>query len=161
MTDSSKDAVLKLIADVGAACQKYHDEHVGGLTCSRVQMDEVWSFVHAKEKNVPVSVKGQFGHGDVWTWTAIEAQTKLIIAGHVGRRDGASARVFVQDVARRILNRIQLTTDGHRAYLDAVDEAWATDVDYAMLQKLYGAEPENTAETRTVQPNASGRGVTW
>jgi IS1 family transposase len=148
MLDCSKDAVLKLIGDVGAACQKHHDEHVGGLTCSRVQMDEVWSFVHAKEKNVPVLVKGQFGHGDVWTWTAIEAQTKLIIAWHVGRRDGASARVFVQDVARRILNRIQLTTDGHRAYLDAVDEAWATEIDYAMLQKLYGAEPENTAETR-------------
>jgi IS1 family transposase len=146
MTDSSKDAVLKLIADVGAGCQKYHDGHVGGLTCVRVQMDEVWSFVHAKEKNVPASVRGQFGHGDVWTWTAIEAQAKLIIAWHVGRRDGASARVFVQDVARRILNRIQLTTDGHRPYLDAVDEAWATDVDYAMLQKLYGTEPES--ETR-------------
>src|SRR5712692_10770248 len=73
MLDCSKDAVLKLIGDVGAACQKHHDEHVGGLTCSRVQMDEVWSFVHAKEKNVPVLVKGQFGHGDVWTWTAIEA----------------------------------------------------------------------------------------
>src|SRR6266852_4789172 len=148
MTDSSKDAVLKLIADVGEACRKHHDEQVCGLTCSRVQMDEVWSFVHAKEKNVPASVKGQFGHGDVWTWTAIEAQTKLIIAWHVGRRDGASAHVFVQDVARRILNRIQLTTDGHRAYLDAVDEAWATEVDYAMLVKLYGGEPASKPETR-------------
>ena len=145
LLDCSKGAVIKLLEDVGAACRKFHDKHVRGVQAKRVQCDEVWSFCYAKEKNVPEEIKGQFGYGDVWTWTGIEAQTKLIIAWHVGRRDAGSARTFIMDLASRITNRILLTTDGHRAYLDAVDEAWATDVDYAMLVKLYGAEPAGEA----------------
>lgn len=145
MTDSSKGAVIKLVEDTGAACQKFHDEQVRGVSAHRVQCDEVWSFCYAKEKNVPVEVKGRLGFGDVWTWTGIEAQTKLLIAWYVGRRDAGAARTFILDLASRITNRIQLTTDGHRAYLDAVDEAWATDVDYAMLVKLYGAESAGEA----------------
>jgi IS1 family transposase len=145
MTDSSKGAVIKLLEDVGTACQKYHDEHVRGVRAKRVQCDEVWSFCYAKEKNVPEPMKGHSGYGDPWTWTGIEAQTKLIIAWYVGRRDASAARTFILDLADRIANRIQLTTDGHRAYLDAIDEAWATEVDYAMLVKLYGAEPAGEA----------------
>jgi IS1 family transposase len=145
MTDSSKGAVIKLLEDVGAACQKYHDERVRGVRAKRVQCDEVWSFCYAKEKNVPGLMKGRPGYGDTWTSTGIEAQTKLIIAWHVGRRDAGAARIFILDLAGRIANRIQLTTDGHRAYLDAVDEAWIGDVDYAMLVKLYWAEPAGKA----------------
>jgi IS1 family transposase len=145
MTDSSKGAVIKLLEDVGAACRTYHDEHVRGVRANRVPCDGVWSFCYAKEKNVPDSLKGRFGYGDTWTWTGIEAQTKLIIAWHVGRRDANAAREFILDLADRIANHIQLTTDGHRAYLDAVDEAWIGDVDYAMLVKLYGAEPAGAA----------------
>jgi IS1 family transposase len=148
LLDCSKGAVIKLLEDVGAACRKFHDEHVQGVQAQRVQCDEVWSFCYAKEKNVPADVKGHFGYGDTWTWTGIEAQTKLIIAWHVGRRDAGAARTFIADLASRITNRIQLTTDGYRAYLDAIDEAWATEVDYAMLVKLYGAEPTSKPETR-------------
>jgi IS1 family transposase len=140
MTGRNKHAVLKLLADIGTACAKYHNEYVRGLTCKRVQVDEVWNFCYAKSKNVPAEKRGQFGYGDVWTWTAVDADTKLIIAYLVGGRDSGYATQFMRDVADRIITRIQLTSDGHKAYLNAVEDAFGGDVDYAQLVKIYGAE---------------------
>ena len=145
ITGVAKNTVLKLLRDLGTACEEYQREHVRDLVCRRVQCDEIWQFCYAKQKNVPERLRGQFGFGDVWTWVGIDAGTKLIVAWHLGRRDGGSARVFINRLAGRIRTRIQLTTDGHRAYLDAVDEAWATEIDYAILAKLYGAEPAGEA----------------
>ena len=143
MTGSSKGAVLKLIADLGPACQKYQDEHLRNLPCQRLQADEVWSFCYSKQKNIPEQMIGKVGIGDVWTWTAIDADTKLIPCWYVGSRSGASAYRFMTDLAGRLANRVQLTTDGHRAYLNAVDAAFDRDIDYAMLVKIYGDAPES------------------
>ena len=142
VTGVAKNTVLKLLHHLGTACEHYQRKHVRDLVCRRVQCDEIWQFCYSKQKNVPDKFRGLFGFGDVWTWVGIDADTKLIVAWHLGRRDAGAARVFISRLAGRIKSRIQLTTDGHRAYLDAVDEAWATEVDYAMLVKLYGAEPE-------------------
>ncbi len=143
MLDCSKDAVLKLVVDAGTACATYHEEHVRGVASKRVQVDEVWSFVHAKAKNVPQEKRGEFGYGDVWTWTAIDADSKLMIAFHLGRRDAGAAHTFMNDVASRLANRVQLTSDGNHAYLSAVDEAFDRGIDYAMLVKKYGDSPES------------------
>ena len=143
LLDCSKDAVLKLIVDAGAACEAYHDACVRGVTSKRVQVDEVWSFVHAKAKNVPQEKRGEFGFGDVWTWTAIDADSKLMIAFHLGRRDADAAHTFMGDVALRLANRVQLTSDGNHAYLSAVDEAFDRQIDYAMLIKRYGETSES------------------
>lgn len=140
MTGQSKHTVLKLLEDIGEACQRHHDQHVRGLTCKRIQVDEIWNFCYAKQKNVPPDKQGQFGYGDVWTWTAVDADSKLIVGYLVGLRDGGYATEFMQDVASRLTNRVQLTSDGHRAYLDAVEDAFGGDVDYAQLIKVYGAE---------------------
>ncbi|HLE81552.1 MAG TPA: IS1 family transposase, partial [Dehalococcoidia bacterium] len=118
------------------------------LTCQRIQCDEVWAFCHAKEKNVPQGRRGQFGYGDVWTWVAMDADTKLVPAWLVGRRDSGDAADLMRDLASRLTHRVQLTTDGHRAYLVAVEDAFGADVDYAMLVKLYGRSHEAHAETR-------------
>jgi IS1 family transposase len=142
MTNSSKDAVLKLVADAGNACLEYQREHLRNLPCKRIQADEIWSFVYAKAKNVPAEFQGQFGYGDVWTWTAIDADTKLVPCWLVGTRGPQAAHTFMRDVASRLTNRVQLTTDGHHAYLDAVDAAFAGDIDYAMIVKMYGTPPE-------------------
>ncbi len=147
MTGVAKHTVLKLIADLGTACARYQDEKLRHLTCKKLQADEVWSFCYAKEKNVPEELKGCFGFGDVWTWTAIDADTKLIPCWHVGGRSGADAAKFISDLASRLAHRVQLTTDSHRAYLQAVDDAFGSEIDYAMLHKLYDAEPTG-AETR-------------
>jgi len=146
MTNSSKDAVLKLVADAGKACLEYQREHLRNLTCQRIQCDEIWSFVYAKAKNVPAEFQGQFGYGDVWTWTAIDADTKLVPCWYVGTRGAKAATAFMRDLASRLANRVQLTTDGHHAYLNAVDAAFARDIDYAMLVKHYAASQEG--ETR-------------
>src|SRR5216683_4136708 len=143
LLDCSKDAVLKLIVDAGEVCAAYHDTNVRGVTSQRVQVDEVWSFVHAKAKNVPQEKRGEFGFGDVWTWTAIDADSKLMIAFHLGRRDAGAAHTFMNDVASRLANRVQLTSDGNHAYLSAVDEAFDRGIDYAMLVKKYGDSPES------------------
>ena len=110
------------------------------LNLKRIQCDEIWSFCYSKQKNVPEEHKGEFGYGDVWTWTAIDADTKLIPTWLVGLRDGECATEFIKDLAGRLANRVQLTTDGHKAYLEAVESAFGADIDYAMLVKLYGAE---------------------
>jgi len=142
MTGVAKNTVVKLLAELGEVCQQYQDEHLRNLPCKRVQCDEVWSFCYSKDKNVPEQHKGEFGYGDVWTWTALCADTKLVPCWLVGRRTGADARAFISDLADRLANRVQLTTDGYRAYLGAVEEAFGADIDYAILDKVYGPEPE-------------------
>ena len=146
MTGVCKDAVLKLIRDMGAACASFHDSAVRGVKAQRVQCDEIWSFCYAKEKNVPVQKEGT-GAGSVWTWTAIDADSKLIISYLCGGRDAGWACRFMEDLASRVSTRIQITTDGHRAYAEAVEGAFGMDVDYAMLIKLYGS-PSDSPDTR-------------
>lgn len=142
MADVSINTVTKLLVDVAEAAYGYHDKVVRDVRCKRVQCDEIWCFVGAKAKNVPAG-RVQEGWGDVWTWTAIDADTKLCVSYLVGGRDGWWANEFMQDVAARIRGRVQLTTDGHRAYLNAVEDAFGADVDYAVLQKIYGVSAEN------------------
>lgn len=142
MTNSSKDAVLRLVADAGKACLEYQRAHLRNLPCKRIQCDEIWSFVYAKAKNVPKELRGQFGYGDVWTWTAIDADTKLVPCWYVGTRGAQAATTFMRDLASRLANRVQLTTDGHHVYMNAVDAAFHRDIDYAMLVKHYAATPE-------------------
>jgi len=139
MTGVAKNTVAKLLAELGCACAEFHAEHVRGVKAKRVESDEIWSFVGAKEKNVPADKKGR-GRGDVWTWTALEAESKLIVSWLVGQRDGATACEFMDDVASRLAGRIQLTTDGHKVYLEAVEGAFGGAIDYAMLIKKYGTE---------------------
>jgi IS1 family transposase len=142
MTDSAKNTVVKLLVDIGQACAEYQDRTLRNLKCKRLQCDEVWSFCYAKAKNVPDEKKGQFGYGDVWTWTAICADSKLVPAWFVGNRDAKTGSIFMEDLASRFAHRIQLTTDGHRAYLEAVDGAFGANIDYAMLVKIYGESAE-------------------
>ena len=142
LANCSINTVTKLLVDVGMACAEYQDKALRNLTCRRIQCDEIWSFVGAKQKNVPDERRGEFGVGDVWTWTAIDADTKLIASWMVGGRDGDAARAFMADLAPRLAHRVQLTTDGHKVYLDAVEESFAWDVDYAMLVKHYGEGPQ-------------------
>ena len=143
MTGAAKGTVLKLLADLGPACAAYHDEHARDLATLRVEADEIWSFCYAKAKNVPAKLEGKWGYGDVWTWTAIDADTKFMISWRVGGRDVSWATLFMKDVASRLANRVQLTTDQHAPYRQAVEAAFGSEVDYAMLQKLYGAVPES------------------
>jgi len=158
MTGVAKGTVLKLIADLGEVCRAYMDKNLRDLTCQRIQADEIWSFCYAKNKNVPEEKRGQFGYGDVWTWTAIDADTKLIASFHVGTRDAGCAYEFMSDVASRLKNRVQLTTDGHRAYLYAVDMAFGfRGIDYAMLIKQYGVPAD--ADHRYSPPECIGMEV--
>lgn len=143
MTGAAKNTVVKLLADVGSACLDFQDKTLRGLTCKRVQCDEIWSFCYAKDKNVPKEKQGQFGYGDVWTWTSLCADTKLVPCWMVGRRDADTADEFMKNLAGRLTNRVQLTTDGHKVYLNAVRRAFGgKGIDYAMLVKVYGPEPE-------------------
>lgn len=144
MTGVSKNTVLKLLADLGDACAFYQDKVFRDLDCKRIECDEIWSFVHAKQKNVPEVLQGVFGVGDVYTWVAIDAETKLVPCWHLGRRDGVAAMEFIKDLASRLKYRVQLTTDGHKAYLNAIEEAFGSEIDYAMLVKVYGGSQEET-----------------
>ncbi|MBN8548803.1 MAG: IS1 family transposase [Deltaproteobacteria bacterium] len=141
MAGVSINTVTKLLVDVGNACAKYQDGAFRNLNCKRIQCDEIWSFCYAKEKNVPAEKRGQPGVGDVWTWTAICADTKLVPCWHVGSRNASCAYEFMTDLSERLQGRIQLTTDGHKAYLEAVESAFGIDIDYAMLVKLYDQDP--------------------
>jgi IS1 family transposase len=145
MTGVSKTTIIKLLADLGAACAAYHDRHVRNVRVRRLQCDEIWQFVGAKAKNARAEKK-QEGWGDIWTWVGIDADTKLVISYLVGGRGADWAMEFMLDCANRIKGRVQVTTDGHRAYLEAVEAAFGADIDYAQLQKIYGASSEN--ETR-------------
>ena len=140
MTGASLNTIQKLLSEVGCACSEYMDITLRDLKCKRVQADEIWSFVYSKEKNVPKDKKGQLGYGDVWTWTAIDADSKLICSYMVGGRGADYAEMFMKDLASRLANRVQLTTDGYRAYLNAVGEAFRDDIDYSILVKLYGGD---------------------
>jgi hypothetical protein len=154
MADVSKNTVIKLLCELGAACEVYHHAHVRGLTSQRVQCDEIWSFCYAKEKNLPKRLKGKTGYGDVSTRVALDADSKLAVSWMLGDRNIRAARVFMEDVAERLTRRVQLTTDGHGAYLDAVEGASGADIDYAMLVKMYGESPE--AERRYSPPRCTG-----
>jgi IS1 family transposase len=146
MVNVSKNTVIKLVMDLGSACAAYQFDALRNLSSKRIQVDEIWSFVYAKAKNVPQERRGQFGFGDVWTFTAIDADSKLCVSWLLGTRDTETATEFMQDVAGRLSNRIQITTDGHRMYLEAVEDAFGADVDHAQLVKMYGTNPES--ETR-------------
>jgi IS1 family transposase len=143
LTGASKNTVIKLMIDAGKACAAYHDEHVRNLKTRRCQVDEIWSFTAAKQKNVARMKAPVEGAGDTWTWTALDADSKLMISWLVGGRDSDAAIIFMDDLRSRLANRVQLTSDGHKAYLEAVEGAFGSDVDYAQLVKLYGASPES------------------
>jgi IS1 family transposase len=143
LTGASKKAVSKLMVDAGQAADWYQDRVFRNLTCKRIQVDEIWAFIYAKQKNVPLAKKAPEGAGDVWTWTAIDADTKLIPSWFIGGRDSDAAIIFMDDLRSRLANRVQLTSDGHKAYLEAVEGAFGGDVDYAQLVKLYGPSSES------------------
>ena len=155
MADVSINTVYKLLADVGVACAAYQDETLVDLPCRRVQCDEMWSFVYAKAKNVPTAKAAPEVAGDVWTWVAIDAETKLVPCWLIADRSAEAAQEFISDLASRLRSRVQLTTDGHKPYLEAVESAFDADVDYAMLVKLYGAPQDGTPGTaeRKYSPN--------
>lgn len=154
VADVSINTVSKLLVEAGEACLALHDEMVRNVKASRVQCDEIWSFCHAKAKNVPTAKAAPEGAGDVWTWTAIDADTKLIVSYHVGDRSGEAAMELMDDLRARLANRVQLTTDGHKAYLEAVEGAFGADVDFAQLVKLYG--PTATAPGRYSPAECTG-----
>ena len=138
VVDVSPNTVAKLLEEAGRACEAFHDREVRNVQSRRVQCDEVWSFIHSKQKNVATAKAAPAEAGDCWTWTALDADTKLIIAYDCGGRDAEYANAFMQDVADRLATRVQLTTDGHAPYLEAVEGAFGADIDYAMLIKHYG-----------------------
>lgn len=159
LADCSINTVTKLLIDVGTACAAYQDKTLRNLPCKRLQCDEIWSFVYSKQKNVPEDKRGEFGVGDVWTWTAIDADTKLVPSWLIGSRDGGVAYDFMQDLAGRLANRVQLTTDGHRAYLEAVEAAFGADIDFAQLVKIYGAAQNVDPERKYSPENFCGTKV--
>ena len=161
VTGASINTITKLLEDAGYACAEYHDEHVRGVTAKRVQVDEIWQFCYAKAKNVETAKAAPEGAGDTWTWTALDADSKLIVSWLLGDRDGQAAYNFMMDLAERLTSRVQLTSDGLRLYEGAVEDAFGADVDYAQLIKVFGDPREKSARyspatckgtyTRTVQ----------
>ena len=152
VTGVSINTVTKLLEDVGLACNLYQAQTLVNLPCKRVQCDEIWAFCYAKQKNVAPAQQGVLGFGDVWTWTGMCADTKLMVSYMVGGRDGEYAHTFIDDLARRLANRVQLTTDGHKAYLDAVATAFGGGIDYGMLYKVYGGDPQQSSWERRYSP---------
>lgn len=150
MTGVHRTTVMKLLADLGRACSIYQDRAFRNLTCKRIQCDEIWSFVGAKEKNASAEKKAE-GWGDVWTWTALDAETKLVPCWFVGTRDAGAAYHFMHDLADRLAHRVQLTTDGFKPYLSAVADAFGTDIDFAQLVKIYGEGPKTEARYSPAQ----------
>jgi hypothetical protein len=150
MTGVAKNTIAKLLADLGEACQTYHDLNVRNLSSKRIQCDEIWAFCKSKEKNVAPENKGILGFGDIWTFTGIDADTKLMVAWRVGFREASWANNFMRDIADRLTNRVQLTTDGHGVYLRAVYNAFGTDIDYMQLVKIYG--PDRSSPIRYSPP---------
>ncbi len=151
LADVSINTVTKLLVDVGTACSEYQDKTLRNLPCKRIQCDEIWSFCYSKEKNVAPENKGILGHGDVYTWTAICSDTKLVPSFMVGKRDEEYAKLFIDDLASRLANRVQLTTDGHKPYIEAVEGAFGNNIDYAMLVKHYS----NPGEAKQAQKRYS------
>jgi len=159
MTGAAKNTVVKLLTDVGAACAAYQDKTLRKLPCKRIQCDEIWSFVYAKA-NVPTAKAAPEGAGDAWTWTAIDADTKLVAAWMIGPRDSGTAYDFMQDVAGRLAGRVQLTTDGLKAHLEATEAAFGADIDYAQLVKIYGEAANKGPERKYSPENFCGTRVT-
>jgi len=151
LCDVAINTVVKLQVEAGEACADFQDRTFRNLTCRRLECDEIWSFCYAKAKNVPADKRGQFGFGDVWTWTAIDAETKLIPCWHLGTRDASAADEFMHDLAARLSHRVQLTTDGHKPYLQAVEDAFGGEIDYAQLVKIYGEGPKTEARYSPAQ----------
>jgi IS1 family transposase len=143
MTGTAKGTVIKLLVRLGEACAEYQDKAFQKLTCKRLQCDEIWAFCYAKEKNVPEDKKGKFGYGDVWTFTSLDADTKLVPSWYLGNRNTEEATIFMKDLASRVKNRVQLTTDGHKMYLEAVEDAFGSEIDFSQLIKIYGNSPES------------------
>jgi len=143
LADVSINTVTKLLVDTGRACSDYQDQALRNLPCKLLQLDEIWSFVYAKQRNVPDAKGAPEFAGDVWTWTALDAETKLIPSWMVGDRSGETARIFISDLATRLKYRVQITTDSNNAYLRAIDEAFGIDIDYAVLDKVYAPQPES------------------
>ncbi len=159
LCDVAFNSVLHLLPRIGSACADYQDRVLRGLKCKRIQCDEIWCFCYAKEKNVPSDKKGRFGYGDIWTWVAIDADTKLVPSFMIGRRDARTARIFIDDLKDRLANRVQLTTDGLRVYLDAVEGAFGADIDYAVLVKVYESTQEETRYSPAVCVSAEAKVV--
>src|SRR5687768_17532524 len=143
MTGASINTVTKLLVDLGNACAEYHDKHVRNVPSKRIEADEVWTFCYARRDNVPQDKRGTLGFGDVWTWVGLDVDSKLVVSWTCGRRDADTAYEFMHDLAARLANRVQLTTDGLHAYLVATDAAFGTDIDYARLIKVYGTDPNS------------------
>lgn len=160
MCDVAFNTVLKLLPEIGRACADYQDGALRNLKCKRIQCDEIWSFCYAKEKNLPADKKGKFGFGDIWTWVAIDADTKLVPSFMVGNRDLRTARIFIDDLKDRLASRVQLTTDGLKVYLEAVEGAFGADVDYAMLVKLYESTQEETRYSPAVCVSCEQKAIT-
>ena len=160
MTGAAKGTVLKLLVDLGKACAEYQDKTLRNLTCSKIQCDEIWAFVYAKEKNLPKDKEGQFGYGDVLTFTAIDAESKLIPTWHIGNRNIEDATIFMKDLASRLENKVQLTTDGHKMYLEAVEGAFGCEIDYAMLVKMYESTQQETRYSPATCTGCKGTPIT-
>ncbi|MDD5299438.1 MAG: IS1 family transposase [Gallionella sp.] len=153
IADCSINTVTKLLIDVGAACSEYQDKAMRNLTCKRIQCDEIWAFCYCKQKNVAPEHEDILGFGDVWTWTAIDPVTKLVPSFMVGKRTAEYAEAFINDLASRLAGRVQLTTDGLKAYVDAVEGAFGCDIDFAQLVKMYGSEGQSTNDSRRYSPS--------
>ena len=143
MTGVAKNTIVKLLTELAPACAEYQDKALRNLPCKRIQVDEIWSFVGAKDKNLRLKDVGKFGRGSVWTWVAMDADTKLVASWLISDRSASAATVLMRDLADRLANRVQLTTDGHKAYLNAIEDAFGADIDYSQLIKIYGNEGES------------------
>lgn len=142
LTGVSRTTLIKLLEDAGQAFSEYQDKALVNLPCKRVQLDECWGFSYCKQKNVATAKAAPEGAGDIWTWVGLDADTKLVVSWYVGARDSEAAMTFIDDLAPRLTSRVQITSDGHKPYLEAIEGAFGGDVDYAMLVKVYGAAPE-------------------
>ena len=156
IADVSRNTVTKLLVDAGKVCSDYQDKTLRNLNCTRIEVDEVWSFIYAKNKNVPTAKNPPRQAGDVWTWTAIYADTKLVLSWRLGDRSSATAIEFMDDLRSRLDNRVQLTSDGHKAYLEAVEGAFRGDVDYAQLVKIYGGSADIKSDSRYSPAKCNG-----
>ena len=156
LADVSLNTVTKLLIDVGTACDLYQNETFRNLPCKKIQCDEIWSFTGMKESSVPKAKRGQVGIGDTYTWVAIDAESKLVVSWHVGKRDAYHGQKFMKDLAGRLANRITLSTDGHHTYVNAVEGAFGGDVDFGMLIKIYGPASGPSAERRYSPPEVIG-----
>lgn len=159
LTDISRTTLIKLLEDSGAAFSAYQDKVLVNLPCRRVQVDEAWAFCYAKQKNVAKAKAAPVGAGDIWTWVGLDADTKLVASWYVGARDGEAAMEFMDDLAPRLAHRVQLTSDGHKPYLEAIEGAFGGDIDYAMLIKHYGPAPEQSAARRYSPAECTGISV--